>query len=60
MLERLKQMLNVRIDKLEERGEELIVHVPKEHVARAIGSQGSVVRSAELALKRKVTIRESE
>lgn len=59
MLEKLKQMLNVPIDKVEEQGEELVVYVPKEQVARAIGSGGSVIRSAELILKRKLTIKES-
>ena len=58
-LERLKQMLNVQIDKLEEKGEEVIVYVPKVQIARAIGTGGSVVRSAELTLKRKLTIKES-
>lgn len=58
-LERLKQMLSVRIDKLEEHGEEIIVYVPKDQIARAIGASGSVVRSAELTLKRKLTIKES-
>lgn len=58
-LEKLKQMLNVPIDKVEEKGEELVVYVPKEQVARAIGAGGSVIRSAELILKRKLTIKES-
>lgn len=59
ILEKLKQMLNVPIDKVEEQGEELVVYVPKEQVARAIGAGGSVIRSAELILKRKLTIKES-
>jgi len=58
-LEKLKQMLNVPIDKVEEKGEELVVYVPKEQVARAIGTGGSVIRAAELILKRKLTIKES-
>ncbi len=58
-LEKLKQMLNVPIDKVEEKGEELVVYVPKEQVARAIGAGGSVIRAAELILKRKLTIKES-
>ncbi len=58
-LEKLKQMLNVPIDKVEEQGEEIVVYVPKEQVARAIGAGGSVIRSAELILKRKLTIKES-
>ena len=58
-IEKLKQMLNVPIDKVEEQGEGLLVYVPKEQVARAIGAGGSVIRSAELILKRKLTIKES-
>ncbi len=58
-LEKLKQMLKVPIDKVEEKGEELVVYVPKEQVARAIGAGGSVIRAAELILKRKLTIKES-
>ncbi len=59
MIEKLKQMLNVSIDKVEEQGEGLVVYVPKEQVARAIGAGGSVIRSAELILKRELTIKES-
>jgi transcription antitermination factor NusA-like protein len=59
IVEKLKQMLGVPIDKVEEQGDELLVHVPKTQVARAIGSGGSVVRSAELVLKKKLTIKES-
>lgn len=58
-LERLKQMLNVEIDKVEEKGEELVVYVQKDQIARAIGAGGSAVRAAELVLKRKLTIKES-
>jgi len=52
-------MLNVPIDKVEEKGEELVVYVPKGQAARAIGAGGSLIRSAELILKRKLTINES-
>lgn len=58
-LEKLKQMLNVSIDKVEEKGEELVVYVPNGQAARAIGAGGSVIRSAELIIKRKLTIKES-
>jgi transcription antitermination factor NusA-like protein len=58
-IEKLRQMLGVPIDKVEEKGEEILVHVPKAQVAKAIGSGGSVVRSAELILKKKLTIEES-
>lgn len=57
--EQLRQMLRVRIDKVEEQGEELVIYVPKEDVARAIGAGGCVVHAAELILKRKLRIKES-
>jgi transcription antitermination factor NusA-like protein len=59
MLEQLKQMLKVDVNKVEEQGEELVVYVPKGQVAKAIGAGGCVVRAAELILKRKLTIKES-
>ncbi|HID61101.1 MAG TPA: transcription elongation factor NusA [Hadesarchaea archaeon] len=52
-------MLGVPIDKIEKQEEELVVHVPKAQIAKAIGSNGSVVRAAELVLKKKLTIKES-
>jgi len=58
-IEKLKQLLGVPIEKIEEKEDELLVHVPKAQVAKAIGSGGSVVRSAELILKKKLTIKES-
>jgi transcription antitermination factor NusA-like protein len=58
-LQRLKMMLAVPIDKVEEEGENLIVYIPKDKVAKAIGSNGSVVRAAELVLNRKLMIKES-
>jgi len=58
-IEKLKLMLGVPIEKVEEQGDEIIVHVLKAQVAKAIGSNGSVVRSAELILNKKLTIKES-
>ena len=58
-LEQLRQMLNVKIDRTEEQGEELVVYVPKDQVARAIGAGGCVVRSVELVLGRKLSVKES-
>ncbi|MDI6820035.1 MAG: hypothetical protein QMC89_03920 [Candidatus Hodarchaeaceae archaeon] len=58
-IELIKRMLNVKIDKIEEQGEQLVVYVPKEQVAKAIGAGGCVVRSVELVLKRKLDIKES-
>jgi len=56
---KLKQMLNVSIEKVEDQGDGLVVYVPKEQIARAIGAGGSVIRSAELVLQRKINIKES-
>jgi len=58
-LNQLKQMLNVKIDRVEEQGEELVVYVPKDQVARAIGAGGCVVRSVERVLNRRLSIKES-
>jgi len=59
MSKKLKQMLNVSIDKVENQGDGLVVYVPKGQIARAIGAGGSVIRSAELVLQRKISIKES-
>lgn len=58
-LDQLKQMLNVRIDRVEEQGEQLVVYVPKDQVAKAIGASGCVVRSVERVLNCKLSIKES-
>ena len=58
-LEQLKQMLKVKVDRVEDRGEELVVYVPKDQVAKAIGAGGCVARAAELVMKRKLTVKES-
>jgi transcription antitermination factor NusA-like protein len=58
-LNQLKQMLNVKIDRVEEQGEQLVVYVPKDQVAKAIGAGGCVVRSVERVLNRKLSIKES-
>jgi len=57
-LEKLRQMLKVKIDKVEDLGEELVVYVPKDQVAKAIGAGGCVARAAELVIKRKLTVKE--
>lgn len=57
-VERLKQMLGVKIEKVEEQEGGLVVYVPKGQVAKAIGSGGSVIKSAELVLKRKLQVKE--
>lgn len=58
-LEKLKSMLAVPIDKVEEDGDGVVVYVPSDKIARAIGSSGSVVRAAELVLNKKLTIKEA-
>jgi transcription antitermination factor NusA-like protein len=58
-LDQLKQMLNVKIDRVEEQGEQLVVYVPKDQVAKAIGAGGCVARSVERVLNRKLSIKES-
>lgn len=57
--EKLRNMLDVEIDRIEEEGNKLIVFVPKGQVAKAIGSGGAVVRSVELALDRELEIKET-
>ena len=59
-LVKLKQMLGVEISKVEKQEGSLLVHVPKGQAAKAIGSGGSVVRSAELVLNKKLKIMEAE
>jgi hypothetical protein len=58
-LRKLKTMLAVPIDKIEEEGGSLIIYIPKNKVAKAIGSNGSVVRAAELVLNKRLMIKES-
>ena len=58
-LRRLKHMLNVQIDRVEEKGEEIVAYVLKDQVAKAIGSGGSAARAVEFVLKRKLSIKES-
>lgn len=57
-MEKLKLMIAVPIEKVEEEGDSLILHIQKDKVARAIGSKGSVVRAAEMVLGKKITIKE--
>jgi transcription antitermination factor NusA-like protein len=58
VLDKLRQMLGVKIDRVEEQQGELLVYVPKGQAAKAIGAGGSVVRSTELVLNKKVKIKE--
>jgi len=53
----LERMLDVMIEKIEEAEEKLIVYVNKEHIGRAIGPNGSVVRTAELVLGQSIEVR---
>ncbi|KXA95134.1 transcription elongation factor NusA [candidate division MSBL1 archaeon SCGC-AAA259E19] len=59
-LEKLKSMLDVEIDRVEEDGDKLTVYVPEGQAAKAIGSGGSVVRSVELVLDKKLEIEETD
>ncbi len=55
---KLKQMLDVKIDRVEEDGDKLTVYVPEGQAAKAIGSGGAVVRSVEMSLDRELEIKE--
>lgn len=57
--ERIKTMLDVEIDRIEEEGNKVTVYVPEGQAAKAIGSGGAVVRSVELALEKELEIKES-
>ncbi|MFN4133372.1 MAG: transcription elongation factor NusA [Candidatus Hadarchaeales archaeon] len=57
-MEKLKLMIGVPIEKVEEEGDTLILHIQKEKVAKAIGSKGSVVRAAEMVIGKKIIIKE--
>ncbi len=57
-LERLRTMLDVDIERVEEDEGKLTVYVPDGQAAKAIGSGGAVVRSVELALDRELEIKE--
>jgi transcription antitermination factor NusA-like protein len=60
MVQRLSTMLAVPVERIEESEEGIVVYVPRDQIAKAIGSSGSVVRSAELVLRRKLILRESK
>lgn len=57
--EKLKSMLDVEIDRIEEEGNKVTVYVPEGQAAKAIGSGGSVVRSVELVLDKELEIKET-
>jgi transcription antitermination factor NusA-like protein len=58
IVDKLRLMLAVPIEKIEEDEVHVLVYVAKGQAARAIGSGGSVVRSAELVLDKKLDIKE--
>jgi len=58
-ISRLRLMLGVPVDRIEERGGTVVVYVPADKVGRAIGQGGAVVRAAELVLGVKLEIRPS-
>lgn len=57
--ERLKDMLDVDIDRIEEDGGKVTVYVPEGQAAKAIGSGGSVIRSVEMVLDRELEVKET-
>lgn len=59
-VKKLEKMLDVVIHKIEHAEEKLIVYVKKDGIGRAIGPNGSVVRSAELILGRPIELRAVE
>lgn len=58
-LNKLKTMLSVPLERVEETEEGLVVYVKKDQIAKAIGSGGSVVRAAEMVLGKKLLIKET-
>jgi len=58
-VDKLKLMLGVEINKVEESGEQLVVFTPKSQIAKAIGSSGAVIKAAELVLKKKIVLKET-
>jgi len=58
-LSRLKLMLGVPIERVEEAGGTVIVYVPSDKVGRAVGQGGAVVRAAELVLGLRLEIKPS-
>jgi transcription antitermination factor NusA-like protein len=59
-IEKLKTMLAVSIDKVEEQEGNLVVYIAKDKMAKAIGSNGSVVRAAEMVLNKKIMVKETQ
>jgi transcription antitermination factor NusA-like protein len=58
-ISRLKLMLGVPIDRVEDTGGTVIVYVPRDKVGRAVGQGGAVVRATELVLGLKLKIKPS-
>ena len=59
-LKKLEKMLDAAIHKVEHAEEKLIVYIQKEKIGRAIGPNGSVVRSAELVIGKSIELRALE
>ena len=60
IVDKLKVMLGVQIEKIEEVEDQVLVFVPRGQAAKAIGVGGSVIRSAEIILNKKLIIKEPE
>ncbi len=56
-IKKLEKMLDAIIHRVEHAEEKLIVYVQKEKIGRAIGPNGSVVRSAELIIGKPIEVR---
>ncbi|KXB06140.1 hypothetical protein AKJ53_01170 [candidate division MSBL1 archaeon SCGC-AAA382F02] len=57
--DKIKSMLDVEIDRIEEDGNKVTIFVPEGQAAKAIGSGGAVVRSVELVLDKELEIKET-
>ncbi|NPA48055.1 MAG: transcription elongation factor NusA [Thermococci archaeon] len=54
---KLERMLNVRILRVEENEDGIVVYVPEDQVRIAVGSGGSAVRAAELVIGRHIEVK---
>ncbi len=55
--EKLERMLNVKVLRIEEGEDAIVVYVPRGQVKIAVGSGGSAVRAAELVIGRHIEVR---
>jgi len=55
--EKLERMLNVRVLRIEEGDNGIMVYVPEDQVRIAVGSGGSAVRAAELVIGKHIEVK---